>query len=53
MEDDIEIGDFPDDETPEPSKADLDKIETPGDADNWEWESDQIVFDDEQYDYDI
>ena len=31
----------------EPSDAELDQIET-GD-DEWQWESDQIVFDDEQY----
>jgi hypothetical protein len=46
--DEIEEQEFNIDLPQEPSDAELDQIET-GD-DSWEWESDQIVFDDEPFD---
>ena len=46
MEDNIEE-EFNIDLPEEPTNADLDNIETGNDT--WEWESDQIVFDDEPY----
>jgi|7_EtaG_2_1085326.scaffolds.fasta_scaffold84676_2 hypothetical protein len=46
MDDNIEE-EFNIDLPEEPTNADLDNIETGNDT--WEWESDQIVFDDEPY----
>jgi hypothetical protein len=50
LEEEFEFNDFPEVDIPEPSTVDLDKIEYTGEDVDWEWDEDQIVFDDEQYD---
>jgi hypothetical protein len=50
LEEEFEFNDFPEVDIPEPSTVDLDKIEYTGEDVDWEWNEDQIVFDDEQYD---
>ncbi len=50
LEEEFEFNDFPEVDIPEPSTVDLDKIEYTGEDVDWEWDEDQIIFDDEQYD---
>ena len=49
LEEEFEFNDFPEVDLPEPSTVDLDKIEYTGEDVDWEWNEDQITFDDEPY----